>query len=275
LAQSKKTVPVLADAVAEAAREPKAKGVGIIVWQNADLAAPKTKELAESFDKLGLSNALIIDGAAPNANFALAARNILLMVLVTAWGVRLAAHIHMRNHGKGEDFRYRQWREEWGQSFYWRSYLQVFVLQALLLLCVATPVIYAGTAPQPDLGVLDALGLVIWLIGFLFEAVGDYQLVRFGRTRKPGQIMTSGLWKYTRHPNYFGEVTLWWGVYLIVCAIPGGWMTALGPVMITLLILKVSGIPMLEARYKNNAEFQAYCRRTSAFLPLPPRGERA
>jgi len=198
-------------------------------------------------------------------------RSALVTGLVVIWGTRLAVHIGLRNRGKQEDARYRKWREEWGESVLVRSFLQIFLLQGLLLLIISIPVILVNLSPPSPLAWLDALGLLVWLTGFLFEAVGDYQLVLFKRNpAHKGKIMTTGLWRYTRHPNYFGEVTLWWGVYLIALAVPYGWLTVIGPVTITYLILKVSGIPMLEMKYEGNSEFQEYRRRTSAFWPLPP-----
>ena len=199
-------------------------------------------------------------------------RGVLVSALVLVWGVRLAVHIHARNRGRGEDRRYRQWREEWGRWFVVRSFFQVFILQGLLLVLVAVPVIYANGSASVPFGLLDLAGMLVWLTGFGFEAIGDWQLLRFLRDpAQKGQLMTTGLWRYTRHPNYFGEVTLWWGVWLIVLSVPGGWLTVIGPLTITLLILKVSGIPMLEKGYEGRADFADYKRRTSAFFPLPPR----
>lgn len=199
-------------------------------------------------------------------------RGLLVSGLVLIWGLRLALHIHSRNRGRGEDPRYRQWREEWGRWFVLRSFLQVFMLQGILLLLVAVPIVFANTVTAQPLGWLDLLGLALWLYGFCFEAIGDWQLLKFIRDpRNKGQLMTSGLWRFTRHPNYFGEVTLWWGIWLITLALPGGWLTIVGPLTITILILKVSGIPMLEKPYEERADFQAYKRRTSAFFPLPPK----
>jgi steroid 5-alpha reductase family enzyme len=135
------------------------------------------------------------------------------------------------------------------------------------------PVIVVNAAPPAPLGWLDGLGVTVWLAGFCFEAFGDWQLLQFIRTpANKGKLMTSGLWRYTRHPNYFGEVTLWWGIWLMALSVPGGWLTVVGPLTITTLILKVSGIPMLEKPYEDRADFQAYKRRTSAFFPLPPKG---
>jgi steroid 5-alpha reductase family enzyme len=199
-------------------------------------------------------------------------RPVLVTALVVAWGIRLCLYVYFRNRGKPEDFRYRKWREEWGNSFYIRSYLQVFLLQSILLVLIATPVIYVGSVPNPPLGYSDIAGVFVWIVGFFFEVVGDYQLRRFiTNPDNKGRIMTSGLWRFTRHPNYFGEVAVWWGIFLIALSVPGGWRTVIGPATITFLILKVSGIPMLEAKYRGNPQYEAYQRRTSSFFPLPPR----
>lgn len=199
-------------------------------------------------------------------------RGMLVLALVALWGLRLSAHIGLRNRGKAEDPRYRKWREEWGSHATIRTYFQVFLLQGLLMVVVLIPVTYVLSHPNPDLTWLDALGGAVWMVGFVFEAVGDLQLARFKKDpRNRGRLMTSGLWKYTRHPNYFGEVMLWWGVWLIACSAPGGWKTLIGPATITALILFVSGIPLLERKYEGNLEFKEYQRRTSSFFPLPRR----
>jgi steroid 5-alpha reductase family enzyme len=199
-------------------------------------------------------------------------RAFLVTLLVVIWGLRLALHIGIRNRGKGEDARYRKWREEWGKYFVLRSFLQIYILQGILLLLIANPIIVTITAEGGHLGIWDVLGALVWVTGFLFEAVGDYQLVQFKRDpANRGRIMQYGLWKYTRHPNYFGEVSLWWGIYLIALSVPGGWMTIIGPVTITFLILGVSGIPMLEKHYEGNKEFEEYKKSTSAFFPMLPK----
>ena len=196
----------------------------------------------------------------------------LALTLVTLWGLRLALHIGLRNRGKGEDARYRKWRKEWGRHATLRAYFQVFLLQGYLIVIVLAPVTYIQTCGGSDLNYLDALAVAVWLAGFLFETVGDLQLKRFKQNpANRGKIITSGLWKYTRHPNYFGEVVQWWGLWLMACSVPGGWVTIFGPVAITVLILYVSGIPLLEKRYHENPDFKAYSRRTSVFFPLPPK----
>ncbi|MDD4635368.1 MAG: DUF1295 domain-containing protein, partial [Dehalococcoidales bacterium] len=170
-------------------------------------------------------------------------RQILLTVLVALWGFRLAGRILKRNWGKGEDFRYRKWREEWGRWFLLRSYLQVFLLQGFFMWLNSLPVIITGAHAQSGLGWLDYAGLAVWLTGFFFEAVGDWQLDRFLADRSNrGKILDTGLWRYTRHPNYFGEVVMWWGIFVISLSQPWSWIGIIGPVTITVLILFISGV---------------------------------
>ena len=200
-------------------------------------------------------------------------RRLLLAALVTLWGVRLCVHILVRNAGRGEDFRYRNWRETWGRWFYVRSYLQIFMLQGFFMVVVAMPVIVTGANAGGPLGGLDALGCLVWLTGFGFEAVGDYQLLRFMKdAANKGRVMRYGVWRTTRHPNYFGEATLWWGCFLIAASVPGGAWALVSPVVIAWLLLCVSGIPMLEAKYAGRPEYQAYQKSTSAFFPWFPKG---
>ena len=201
-------------------------------------------------------------------------RGLVVLFLVVLWGVRLAYHIFLRNRGKSEDPRYRKWRQQWGNQAVIRAFLQVFILQGLLIFIISLPVTIIIASDRYPLSVFDVLGVCIWFVGFAFETIGDYQLVKYKRDpANKGKIMTEGLWRYTRHPNYFGEVALWWGIYFVALSVPHGWATILGPMTITYLILKVSGIPLLEEKYKDNPEFQAYKKRTSSFLPFPARKE--
>lgn len=196
----------------------------------------------------------------------------LVATLILIWGLRLATHIMLRSLHKSEDPRYRKWREEWGKTFYLRSYLQVFLLQALLMILVAYPAIHVSAFHSSALTFLDLLGALVWLVGFAFETIGDWQLARFIKNpTNKGRIMQSGLWRYTRHPNYFGEVTLWWGIGLIALSVPYGYIALIGPLTITYLILKVSGIPMLEKHWEGHPEWAAYKAQTSSFFPLPPK----
>jgi steroid 5-alpha reductase family enzyme len=199
-------------------------------------------------------------------------RMTLLLVLVALWGVRLSWRIYQKNKNKKEDPRYTLMSEKWGRYTLLIRYLQVFLLQGVLMIVVGYPFIHASVFDTGGMGILALLGLAVWLIGFVFEAVGDHQLDEF--LKKPeykGRIMKYGLWKYSRHPNYFGEVTMWWGIFLILLEIPFGLVAIISPVMITFLILKVSGIPMLEKMFEGNPEFEEYKKTTSPFFPLLPR----
>lgn len=199
-------------------------------------------------------------------------RALIVDVLVSIWGLRLAWHIHARNRGKGEDYRYAAWRVEWGKWFYIRSYLQVYLLQGILLFLIVTPVAVINMHQGTSLGLLDVIGIALWGIGFYFESVGDAELSRFIKDPdNKGKLMQRGLWAYTRHPNYFGEVTQWWGIWVLALSVPTGLSSGIGPIIITFLILKVSGIPLLEKKMEQNPAFAEYKRRVSMFIPLPPK----
>lgn len=194
-----------------------------------------------------------------------------VLVLTSLWGLRLTTRILLRNIKKGEDFRYRKWREEWGSWFYPRSYLQVYLLQGFLMIVIGYSAvhvsIYSGGA---EVSLITMAGIALWCIGYFFEVVGDYQLDKFIKSKPaPGSVLSTGLWKYTRHPNYFGEVTMWWAVWLIVSPLPMSYLALISPLTITFLIFRVSGIPMLEKSFESNPAFQEYKKRTSVFFPLP------
>jgi steroid 5-alpha reductase family enzyme len=207
----------------------------------------------------------------------------LLYVLIFVWSCRLTWQIGNRfNLKTTEDFRYAEWRRTW-RHFYLRSYLQVFLLQGTLMMVASAvvPAVVMAYDPTDYNGYIVALGVVIFAVGLTWEAVADRQLNAFVKARRDkDQILMTGLWKYSRHPNYFGEVTVWWGLYVIVIAlavkpntitnVPMLLLAAISPVTITYLILKVSGIPALEAKYLGNAAFQDYKQRTSAFFPWVP-----
>ncbi|MEI6806780.1 MAG: DUF1295 domain-containing protein [Myxococcaceae bacterium] len=195
-------------------------------------------------------------------------RTFWVQALVSIWGLRLAWHIHGRNKGKPEDYRYQAWRREWGRWFYVRSYFQVYLLQGFFLFLIALPILLINRATDTPLGLLDLTGILVWSVGFFFEAVSDWQLSEFIRQPKnKGKLMQSGLWNYSRHPNYFGEVTLWWGIWLMALSVPGALLSIIGPLTITILILKVSGIPLLEQKKAGNPEFEAYKKRVNKFFP--------
>jgi len=199
--------------------------------------------------------------------------SLLLTILAGFWGIRLSVRIFLRNRKKTEDFRYKKWREEWGRWFYFRSFLQVYILQGVLMVVVGYSFVHMNVfGSSYDLSLVSMIGLLIWMIGYFFEVAGDYQLDKFIQNpENKGKIMSVGLWKYTRHPNYFGEVTMWWGIWLMISMLPISYFALISPVVITYLILKVSGIPMLEKAFADNPDFQEYKKQTSAFFPLPPK----
>ena len=202
-------------------------------------------------------------------------RRLLLAVLATVWGARLALHIGARNHGRGEDRRYVEMRERDGSRFWLTSLYRVFLVQAVVLWVISLPLQAGGSiGGGRGLGVLDALGGVLWLVGFAFEALGDLQLVRFkAEPANRGRVMDRGLWRYTRHPNYFGDAAAWWGLGLVALGAGGAaaWGLA-GSAMDTLILTRVSGKPVLEKDIETRRPgYREYIERTSGFLPRPPR----
>ena len=205
---------------------------------------------------------------------------IIATFLVIVWATRLSTRIYLRNNGKPEDFRYASMREKWEKGGRWNfilnSFFQVFMLQGLIIFIVALPVsllnIYGEGVGMMLIGVLGGL---VWLKGFFFEAVGDYQLDTFVRNPgNKGKILSTGLWRYTRHPNYYGESLMWWGLALIsfdslltARGLPLALLPFIGPVLITFLILKVSGVPLLEKHFEGNKEWEEYKKKTSMFMP--------
>lgn len=200
-------------------------------------------------------------------------------IFVTLWGLRLSTRIYLKNRNKPEDFRYRAWREQWGTHVVLRSFLQVFMLQGVIIFLIATPVMLTNVYASGNVvSTVAWIGIAIWVLGFYFEAVGDYQLDAFRRRpENKGHIMQHGLWKFTRHPNYFGESLMWWGISLIafgtlfaLWGYPQTLIVFMSPLLITYLLLKVSGIPLLEAHF-SGTEWEAYKKRTNAFIPWFPR----
>ncbi|KAA9134193.1 DUF1295 domain-containing protein [Marinihelvus fidelis] len=202
-------------------------------------------------------------------------RGILLLVMAGAWAFRLSAYITWRNHGEGEDRRYRAMRERRGPSFRYSSLYIVFGLQAVLAWVIALPLV-AGVASQAPLGWLDLAGVLTWAVGFAFEAIGDAQMARFqGDPANRGEVLDTGLWRYTRHPNYFGECVLWWGFFLLAAGGGAAW-TVVSPVLMTLLLLKVSGVSLLEKDIgERRPAYARYVRQTNAFIPGPAHSEPA
>ncbi len=205
-----------------------------------------------------------------------AGRKILLAALATIWGLRLSIYIFWRNHGKPEDFRYQKWRREEGGSWWWKSYPRVFLLQGFLMWVISLPLLAAQISPMPArFTILDGLGVLVWLVGFYFEAAGDLQLARFkADPANSGRVMDRGVWRFTRHPNYFGDAAQWWGFWLLAAAAQGGWWTFISPLLMTFFLLRVSGVALLEKTLNTRPGYEEYVRRTSAFIPWFPRQSR-
>jgi steroid 5-alpha reductase family enzyme len=196
----------------------------------------------------------------------------LVPLLTTIWGLRLSAHLARRNIGGGEDFRYAAMRERHPRSFPLLSLLTVFALQGTLMWVVALPLQTVGPA-GPPLAALRIVGVLLWGAGFLFESIGDWQLARFKSDRaNAGRVFDRGLWRYTRHPNYFGDFLVWWGLYFLSLASGGRWWSVVGPVVMSVLLLRISGVTLLESTLRSSKEgYPEYIARTNAFFPWRPK----
>lgn len=196
--------------------------------------------------------------------------SVLIPLFVSFWSLRLFFHIFRRNSGKGEDYRYKNMRKKWGNHPHIFAFFQVFMLQAVLMYIVALGII--GSQYELKNITLFAFGGIIFMLGFWFELVADWQLKQFIRKRTVKEdVMKTGLWKYSRHPNYFGEAVLWWGIYLMSLASGGAYWLIISPVTITILVRFVSGVPILEKRYSENLKFQEYAKKTPIFIPWLPK----
>jgi steroid 5-alpha reductase family enzyme len=203
-------------------------------------------------------------------------RRLLLAGLTTAWGVRLCLHLTWRNWGHGEDPRYAAWREQAGANFWIFSLLKVFLPQAVFLWSISLCIQFGQLSPTPDhFTVYDVLGAAMWGIGFFFESIADYQLARFkADPSNKGKVMDRGLWAYSRHPNYFGETLIWWGLFVITLSTPNSWWAIISPVIITVVLLKMTGIALMERSIVDNRPgYREYIRRTNAFFPWIPKKE--
>lgn len=201
-------------------------------------------------------------------------REPLVLAMAAIWALRLSIYISWRNHGQPEDYRYQEIRANNEPGFRYKSLYIVFILQAALAWIISLPLAAAISGPGEP-GILDFAGIVLWVTGMIFEAVGDYQLSRFRKDpRNRGKVLDTGLWRYTRHPNYFGNATLWWGFYLVALS-ADGWWTIVSPLLMTFLLLKVSGVALLEKDIGGRRpEYRRYMQRTNAFFPGLPRSDK-
>lgn len=199
-------------------------------------------------------------------------RATVIVVLILLWGLRLSVYIFYRKRGKGEDHRYTAMRNKNPRNFWIISLFKVFWLQGLLLILISLSAQIGIAADRPaEIVFTDYIGSLIWLTGFIFETVADIQLYTFiNNPANAGKVMNKGLWYYSRHPNYFGESLMWWGIFIIALPVPYGIFTILSPLLITYMLLKVSGVTLLESSLKEKRpEYVEYIKTTSAFIPLP------
>jgi len=212
----------------------------------------------------------------------LSVRQVLATLLVFIWALRLAIYVFIRNRGKPEDYRYKAIRERMKTNVALKSFFKIYLFQGFIVFLVAFTVWFVNISENPSLvslldfgGITLWLGIIIWFVGFLFETSADYSLYKFKQNpENKGRIMTKSVWKYSMHPNYFGEVTQWWGLFVIALAVPFGLITIVGPAYITFLIIKVSGVKLLDKRYAGNEEYQTYKRKTSMFIPWFPKKDK-
>jgi len=199
-------------------------------------------------------------------------REMILLSMITIWGMRLTIYLAMRNLGKGEDYRYAQWRKDNGEKWWWLSFFRVFALQGFLLWIISATYL-PSLSTRAEMGVLEYFGVLLWIIGLFFESVGDYQLAQFKKDyNNKGKVLNTGVWRYTRHPNYFGDATIWWGFFFFAFAHPQGWMFVFCPIVMTFFLLKVSGVAMLEVKLKESKpQYLEYIRTTSSFIPMVPK----
>lgn len=201
-------------------------------------------------------------------------RNIILLVLISLWALRLSVFLTIRNWGEDEDRRYQEIRNNNQPNFRYKSLYIIFGLQALLAWIISTPFLFAFTSDEV-LGGIEAVAILLWLTGFIFESVADFQLYRFkSDDDNKGRVLNTGLWAYSRHPNYFGEFLIWWGFYLFAFS-ADAWWTIFAPLLMTVLLLKVSGVSLMEKGItERRKEYRSYIETTNAFIPGKPRHER-
>lgn len=200
-------------------------------------------------------------------------RSLIVPVLTTIWGLRLTVYLFWRNHGKPEDYRYQAMRTRWGSAFPLVSLLTVFSLQGAVMWVVSLPVQVGSALTNQSANWLLVIGIMVWFIGLVFESVGDWQLARFKTNPKnQGRVLDSGLWRYTRHPNYFGDFLVWWGIYLVTLSLTGMWWTIIGPMVMSIFLMQISGVTLLEKTLtKSKPDYVHYAERTNAFFPGRPR----
>lgn len=249
--------------------------VTVVLFMSAGLVIARRSQrltIVDTLWGLGFVAVAIVSVFVADGGDGMPGTQLLLLVLVTVWGVRLAAHLHHRNSGQAEDPRYQALADEDGRSFAQVALRRVFLPQGIAMFLVATPVM-VGMNNAGTITWLGWLGALVWLVGFFFEAVGDYQLAQFKKDPSTkGQVMDRGLWRYTRHPNYFGDACVWFGIWLVAASSWPGVVTIISPIAMTIFLTKVTGASLNEKGMRQSKPgYEDYVRRTSGFVPLPPK----
>lgn len=243
----------------------------MLVFMTAGFLVAKTRKRIDTVDTLwGLGFIVVAWSTVIQAN---SWRSLLVAILVSIWGFRLANHIYRRSKNKSEDPRYMEIASKWKGSLWPRAYVSIFLLQGVLVLLVGLPILMIADQKLAGWEWLIVLGVIIWLKGFIIESIADRQLKDFLALKDRPKVLQTGLWRYSRHPNYFGELTQWWGIGVISLSVSYGWIGLLGPLLLSILIIFVSGIPPIERRRAKDPEYHAYQKRTSALVLLPPRSQ--
>lgn len=249
----------------------KAVALAILIYMTIGWIAAQIKKDNSIVDIMWGSGFIVVTLTAFFCNGLYTARGIITIAMVLIWGLRLSIYIGIRNWSKPEDFRYQNFRKRWGNWQVLRAYTDVFLFQGLFLFLVSLNYNLINSVNDNNLYWTDFLGLAIWIFGFAFEVIGDAQLKKFiSLPQNKGKLMTTGLWSWTRHPNYFGEAVMWWGLALIAYGAKQSWVILISPVVMTFLLRFVSGVPLLEKKYADREDFQEYRKRTNIFFPFPP-----
>lgn len=198
-------------------------------------------------------------------------RSLIVASIVSIWGIRLASHIYAKHKGKHDDPRYKEITGKWKGNIWNQAYFKIFLLQAGLVMVVGLPIVMIANQQLLNFDWFFSAGLVIWIIGFYIEVVADSQLKSYLKLTNRPKVLKTGLWKYSRHPNYFGELTMWWGIGVMALTASYGWIGLVGPAVLSYLMIFVSGIPPIERRRSKDPEYREYMRKTSPLVILPPR----
>lgn len=190
------------------------------------------------------------------------------LLLILVWGIRLSIFLYNRNKVKGEDARYEEMRKNWGENANVYAFFQVFMLQGFFMFIISLPIIHIQNFSIPVFKITDVAGIILWVIGFYFEAIGDRQKFIFAKDpANKGKFIQTGLWSKSRHPNYFGEILIWWGIFMLSAGCARWYISIISPLVVTFLLTKVSGVPMLEKKYDNDIDYQEYKKNVPALFP--------